>query len=302
MRVEELNTSAPAPARHDDAPTRATPAPQTRPSTAGGVDFDAPVFDEHPDGWQSPADLVEGFLLAWSLEAVERRRINASAPYSAAVTARLPAAMRTDTFGQLVRLPIWAPIDTDDAAVARARLTTMCIAWKLFDQLNSRWQLRVGDFNQYAQKLSFATGETDRPSVFADLSAAAAKCLLADRITRASLGQGDLTAAERWFATGDKTLLLTNATGHAAIPFVIGGSPITLIGTRDLFQLSVWSCARVLADMNSPDLYIEHYRHRTPTLTTILDAGVSRFDQARRLPTVQALTYDLWPGWGGERA
>lgn len=257
------------------------------------------MFEEHPEGWRSPEDLAEGFLLAWSLELVARRQLDPRDPFGPGVTSRLPESLRNDTFGQLVRPPVWAQITSTHASIARARLTTLCIAWLLFDELNNVWHLEPGDFNQYAQALSLATGGTDRRSVFRDLSAEAAKCLLSDRIARTSSGATDLTIGETWFVTGDAKLL-TDQWGHAAIPFVVGGSPISLIGENDLFRTSVWSCARVLVDMKSPDFYISKFKHRRSTIETILESGSRRFARARELPHHQALGVDIWPGWSGE--
>ncbi|MDO8119699.1 hypothetical protein Q6346_00050 [Isoptericola sp. b490] len=266
------------------------------------VDFRAPVFSDHPDGWRSPADLAEGFLLAWALELRERRRIDAFNPFGAHVLDRLPPMFRYDTLGQLVRLPVGSAASPSADLTRRGRLTTLSIVWALFDELNAQWRLAPGDFAQYAETLSFATGGVDRPSVFRELSADLAKCLLSDRIQRASQGSDDLTDAERWFVTGDGAVLAADARGYRVIPFVIGGNYVPIIVTDDSFVMSVWSTARVLVESDTPDACIDRYGYRTDVLLEILEEGAVLAERRWRLPPAEAWSFNPWPGWpGGQR-
>lgn len=260
------------------------------------VGFESQLFPEHPAGWRSPADLAEGFLVAWSLEVRERRRIAPYDPFASYVFPQLPPAFRFDTFGELVRVTPGAPA----SAVGdnqRARLTTLLLVWKLFDDLNSSFRLRQGDRTLYANLLSFVTGGTERDSVFRDLSADWAKCLLSDRVQRAYEGTDVLTSGEEWFATGDVELVGNHPRGPEAIPFLIGGNLVPMIPVDDGFVLSAWAAVRVLVERNSEEFYLAKYSHRVPMVIDILERGARLGEQRKLLPPAQAWGFDPWPGW-----
>jgi hypothetical protein len=260
------------------------------------VDFESQLFPEHPAGWRSPADLAEGFLVAWSLEVRERRRIAPHDPFASYVVAQLPPAFRFDTFGELVRVTPGAPA----SAVGdnqRARLTTLFLVWRLFDDLNSNFRLRQGDSTLYAKLLSFVTGGTERDSVFRDLSADWAKCLLSDRVQHAYEGTDLLTSGEEWFATGDVELVGNHPGGPEAIPFLIAGNVVPMIPLDDGFVLSVWAAVRVLVEQNSEEFYLVKYSHRIPIIIDILERGAKLGELRKSLPPAQAWGFDPWPGW-----
>lgn len=255
--------------------------------------FDEKVFVDHPDGWQSPNDLAEGFLLAWALEMQQRQQIDPIAPFANHVRAALPPAFRYDTLGELVRRPTGRSVST----TARARLTLLCVAWRLFDEMNSEWMLRSGDFVQYGDALSFATGGTDRHSLFGDLDADLAKCLLSDRIQRAHRGTDDLTQAERWFVTGDRKLLNPDSRGYDVVLFNVGGSYVPIILTGESFASSIWATVRVLVDRSTPATLVARYAHKKGDLLDVLERGAILAERRHLLPPAQAWNFDPWPGW-----
>lgn len=260
------------------------------------VDFESHLFPEHPARWQSPADLAEGFLVAWSLEVRERRRIAPYDPFASYVFAQLPPAFRFDTFGELVRVTPGAPA----SAVGdnqRARLTTLLLVWKLFDDLNSSFQLQRGNRTLYANLVSFVTGGTERDSVFRDLNADWAKCLLSDRVQRTFEGTDILTSGEEWFATGDVDLVVSHPRGPEAIPFYIGDNIVPMVPVDDGFVQSVWAAVRVLVERNSEEFYLSKYSHRVPTVIDILERGAKLGELRKLLPPAQAWGFDPWPGW-----
>lgn len=263
---------------------------------ADEVDFGSTIFHENPEGWQSPRDLAEGYLVAWALELRERRRLAPSEPFAPYVFAQLPPEFRFDTFGELVRVAPGAPASAVGENT-RARLVTLDLAWRLFDDLNYDLRLRQGDREQYAEVLSYVTGGTDRDSLFRDLSADWAKCLVADRVQRAYEGTDILTSGEEWFATGNAHLVGNHPQGSEAIPFLIGGHMIPMIPLDDGFALSAWAAARVLVERNSEEAYLAHYGHRIPTVLDVLERGAKLGEQRKTLPPAQAWRFDVWPGW-----
>lgn len=64
---------------------------------------------------------------------------------------------------------------------AQKVVTALCGAWRLFDLLHQDWRLQPRDFGQLAEVMAFVTGGRDRPSLYRDLPANLAKCLLAIR-------------------------------------------------------------------------------------------------------------------------
>lgn len=262
-----------------------------------GVRFDEKLFVDHPDGWQSPNDLAEGFLLAWALEMQQRQQIDPVAPFANHVRAALPPAFRYDTLGELVRLPTGSGTRPAVSTTALARLTLLCVAWRLFDEMNNEWMLRSGDFVQYGDALSFATGGTDRHSLFGDLDADLAKCLLSDRIQRAYRGTDDLTQAERWFVTGDPHLLTPDSPGYDIVPFNVGGSYVPIILTGESFASSIWAAARVLVERSTPATVVARYAHRRSDLLDVLERGAVLAQRRQLLPPAQAWNFDSWPGW-----
>jgi hypothetical protein len=201
-----------------------------------------------------------------------------------------------DTFGELVRVTPGAPASVVGEN-ERARLTTLLLVWKLFDKLNSRFNLRQGDWTQYANALSFVTGGMERDSVFRDLSADWAKCLLSDRVQRAYEGTDVLTSGEEWFATGDVSLVGNHPRGPEAIPFLIGGNLVPMIPVDDGFILSAWAAVRVLVEDNSEEFYLSKYGRRVPEVIDILERGAKLGEQRKLLPPAQAWSFDPWPGW-----
>lgn len=240
-------------------------------------------------------DLVESFLLAWALEKEERIRIDSSNPMAPHVLHSLPAEFQTDTLGELVRLE--PALSYGRTATQVGRLTTLCIVWTLFDELNSRWRLEPGNFGQFGEALSFATGGTDRRSLFGDGSADVAKCLLSDRITNRYSDSETLSAAEEWFVNGDPSGLVMARGGHQSIPFVVGGQSVPIVINQNIFDSSVWSIAQVLVDLNTVETYVERYGHRREAVLELLEKGAVLAERRRSLPPVEAWGFQVWPGW-----
>lgn len=259
----------------------------------GEVDFSRSIFRENPEGWTSANDLANGFLLAWALEVRARRRIDPSNPFGSHVLELLPPAFRYDTLGQLIQMPRFTSVP---GLSMPGRLTTLCIVWRLFDEFNQQWQLRPRDYVQFGNVLAFVTGGTERRSLFGDLSADMAKCLLSDRVSRAHDSNQALSQGEEWFATGDREFLIDGE----VLPFVIGGNLIRLYAVPENFVQSVWAAARVLVEKNSPEHYISTLGHQLPTLLDVLERGAVLAEQRKLLPPVQAWEFDPWPGWPGE--
>ena len=258
------------------------------------VDFTIPSFPENPEGWQTANDLADGFLLAWALEVRERTRIDPSNPFGSHVLKQLPPAFRYDTLGQLIPMPLSAGAQ---GLTMPGRLTTLCIVWRLFDKFNQQWQLRPRDYVQFGNVLAFVTGGTDRRSLFGDLSADMAKCLLSDQVSRAHDENQTLSQGEEWFAKGDRQFLIDGE----VIPFMIAGNLIRLYAVPENFVQSVWAAARVLVEKNSPDYYISKSGRQIPTLLDVLERGAVLAEKRKLLPPVQAWEFELWPGWPGER-
>lgn len=264
---------------------------------ASDIDLKAPVFGDHPNSWRSPDDLADAFVLAWSLESVERAKIDLGNPYSASVNLALPPRFRFDTLGLLIQQ---MPTDTSSSATHRGRLTCLALIWRLFEQLNQEWRLQAGDFGQYSLALAQATRGFHEPGgVFSGLSGDFARCLLSDRIHRASSGSLELTRAETWFVTGRQDLLAAGPVD--GVPFTIAGTYIPVPLTWDAFALSVWSTARVLVQRNSAEHYIAKYADRVSMLLDILDDGAERIAAYQREAPWQmqgrtwAMTFDSWP-------
>jgi hypothetical protein len=258
------------------------------------VDFTVPVFHENPAGWRSADDLVNGFVLAWSLEERERRRIDPSNPFGQHVRNLLPPEFRNDTLGKLIPMPSSA---REQASTMPGRLTTLCIVWRLFENLSQQWQLRPGDEYRFSRALAFVTGDTEQPSLFEDLSANLAKCLLSDRFFRAHQTNETLTQSEEWFVTGSSEFLIDGE----VIPLFVARQPIFLPQFPEDFALSVWSVARILVEIKSPEYYISAFSHQIPTLVDVLKRGAVLAEQRKLLLPIQALNFELWPGWPSER-
>lgn len=261
------------------------------------IDLKLRVFEDHPKSWQSPEDLADAFVLAWALEQAERTRIDPGDPYSVHVNQALPGRFRFDTLGLLIQQ---APADTSSSGTSRGRLTCLALAWRLFDQLNQEWRLQVGDVDRYSVALAQATRGFHEPGgVFSGLSGDFARCLLSDRIHRASSGSLEITRAETWFVTGHQDLLALGAV--ASVPFTIAGTSISVPLTWDAFVWSVWSIARVLVRRNSAEFYLAKYADRTPMLLDILDDGAGKIAAHRRDAPWQmhgrtrSMTFDSWP-------
>lgn len=169
------------------------------------------------------------------------------------------------------------------------------MAWRLFDQLNSRWRLFPGDFDKYSAALAFVTAaKYEARALFQGQDGNIARCLLADRVTRAYAGTAVLTESEEWFANGEPTLLDDGSYGFKSIPFAIGGQYVTVPLTSDESSNSVWSMARVLVQLHGPEHYIVEFGHRTKALLRILEKGA---DLVERSPGRQGWVFQSWPGW-----
>jgi hypothetical protein len=253
------------------------------------------MFTDHPPGWRSPLDLAEGFLLAWALEKAERLRVDGRNPMAPHVRQSLPPKFRIDTLGELVRLE--PARSYGRAATQVGRLTTLCLVWTLFDELDSRWRLEPGNFGQFSEALSFTTGGTDRRSLFGDGSADVAKCLLSDRITNRYSDRETLTPAEDWFVNGDPSILGLSRGGHQSIPFVVGGQSVPVVVNRNICDSSIWCVAQVLIDMGSTAAYIERYGHRKEAVLELLEKGAVLAERRRGLPPGDTQSFRVWPGW-----
>lgn len=264
---------------------------------ASDIDLTAPTFDDHPKFWRSPEDLADAFVLAWSLESVERTKIDPWDPYNANVNQALPARFRFDTLGLLIKQ--W-PGDTRVSATHRGRLTCLALVWRLFEQLNKEWCLQSGDFIRYSGALEQATRASYEPGgVFSGLNGNIARCLLADRIQRASSGSVELTQAETWFVTGHEDLLVKGQVAN--VPFMVGGNYVPVPLTWDELVLSAWTTARVLVQRNSAEYYIAKHTDRTPMLLGVLDDGAEKIAAYQRdapwqvRGKVWAMTFTSWP-------
>ncbi|TFD76551.1 hypothetical protein E3T54_10245 [Cryobacterium sp. Sr8] len=224
------------------------------------VDLSAIAFPHHPAGWRSPSDLVAGFTLAWALELRERTRLSPFAPFANGVRDQLPAQYRFDTLGKLITLSPGAT-GTMFGRNSIARLTALCGAWQLFEELNRSWHLRSGDFGQFADTLAYVTGGNDRPSLYRDLSADLSKCLLAIRLRRASSQHDQLDLAEEWFITGDEDLTFEDSRGTVSLLFHFSNLNQVPVGLfSHSFVETVWSTARVTVDRLGPDRVVEMHR------------------------------------------
>jgi hypothetical protein len=259
------------------------------------VRFEDEVFDDHPSGWRSPSDMAQGFLLAWALEQAERTRINPSDPMAPHVRLSLTEKFLTDTLGELVR-PEPASFRSSPATRV-GRLTTLCIVWMLFDALDSNWRIRPGDFGQFGEALSFATGGTDRRSLFGHRSADVAKCLLAARISNRYSNSDELTTAEEWFVAGAPLSLAPAQSGQPCIPFVVGRTQTPIPFNRHVFDSSIWSTAQVLVSLINPEDCIERYAHRREAIDELLDKGAVLGAKRRNLSPFEAQGFGVWPGW-----
>ncbi|WP_404444455.1 hypothetical protein LG315_11920 [Microbacterium marinum] len=265
---------------------------------ANEVDFTTPVFGDHPIGWQSPSDLVEGFTLAWALELTERQRISPYAPFGDGVRERLSPMYRFDTLGRLITLRVNAS-GASFRAHPIVRLTTLCGAWQLFDLLNAKWQMQPYDVAQFADVLSYVTGGQDRPSLFEDLSANPSKCLLAIRARRTFGSTDELDLSEEWFITGDEDLTFRDARGNDALLFHFTGMnqiPLALFSPE--FVETVWATARVTVDQLGPDRVIRMFEGRIASLTDLLARGGAKAAEAQRdMSPLQFQAFNYWPGW-----
>lgn len=261
------------------------------------VNFRVSVFADHPVGWQTPADLAEAYVLAWALEVQARRRVDPGDPFGRHVLGYLPRMFSYDTLGSLVRLTAAECYSSFPSVTERARLTTLCIVWTLFDELNTKWQLTTGDMRRYADMLAFVTGGPERRSLFTSLSADWAKCLLSDRVARTFFGRDELTEGEEWVVTGDWRLSTPNDRGGRTIPFRVGTMAVPMYVLTDSFVTSTWSAARVLVELRSPEEYIERYGQRRGAVLEILEKGVAEFEKRTSLPYIEAVNYKPWPGW-----
>ena len=207
----------------------------------------------------------------------------------------LPPRFRIDTLGELVRLE--PALSYGRTATKVGRLTTLCMVWTLFDELDSRWRLEPGNFGQFGEALSFATGGTDRRSLFGHGSADVAKCLLSDRITNRYSNSETLTAAEDWFVNGDPSILGLSRGGHQSIPFAVGGQSVPVVIGRSIFDSSVWCVAQVLVDMSSSETYIERYGYRKEAVLELLEKGAVLAEKQTSLPPADNRNFRVWPGW-----
>jgi len=257
------------------------------------VDFSEEVFPDHPSRWRSPADLADAFVLAWALEERERRRLDPISPYGNYATRSLPAHFRWDTLGLLLRPGLGGAYDA--LSTSRGRLTSLCVAWRLFDQLNLQWRLSPGDFGKYSSALAFVTAASyESRGLFQGLNGNVARCLLSDRITRAFAGTPILTESEEWFINGRPGFLEAGPYGVRSIPFGVGGQYVTAPLTSTEFTESVWSMVRVLVRLGTPDHYIAELADRSEMLLQILRTGASAVEQS---PGRQAWVLQNWPGW-----
>lgn len=262
------------------------------------VDFSSPIFLGHPIGWQSPADLVAGFTLAWALELRERLWLSPHDPEAPGVTNRLSARYRFDTLGRLIMLGPGAN-GWHFGSFPVVRLTTLCGAWQLFDLMNESWQLRPHDHYQFGDVLSYVTGGLDRPSLFGERIADISKCLLAVRARRVMHATDELDPAEQWFVTGDKDLTFRDERGHDELLFHfhnLGVVPVELY--TDQFVNAIWSTAQVTVDRLGPDRVIARHSDRIEFLTDLLERGGEKARQAEQtLNPMQFHFFNYWPGW-----
>lgn len=262
------------------------------------VNFRSPVFTDHPEGWQSPSDLVAGFTLAWALELKERMRLSPQNPGAYDLLHRLPARYRYDTLRRLIDLgPGATGAYFGQSPVVR--LTTICGAWELFDLMNENWRIRPQDIAHGTSVMAYVTGGTERPSLYQGESADISKCLLAVRVRREFMGVDELDLAEQWFFTGDQELTFPNNFGHDCLLF-----HFSAINTVDLpllaheFVAAIWSTARVTVRELGPDRVIARHRDRVDSLSDLLERGGQRAEQAEReLSPIQFRYFNNWPGW-----
>lgn len=264
------------------------------------VDLHAPLFTDHPAGWQSPEELFDGFALAWALELRERRKISPIDPFGNHVQHQLPVQYRYDTLGELLKLnPLVQAAGGILGRSSVTRLMALCGAWRLFETMNKQWQLQPRNFEQYGETLKLVTGGLEMPnSLFQEKSARLAKCLLAIRVRRAFSQQEELDLAEEWFVSGDPELTFRDSRGYDSLLFHFGLSDVDLpLIPRD-FSECVWDTASVLVDQLGPDKVIVSNLHRMDELYELLTRGGRRAEAAQReMSPVQLRGWDGWPGW-----
>lgn len=260
------------------------------------VDLSFPVFESHPPGWRSPAELASGFALAWALEMVERERLAPPGKAAEFPGKYLPDRFQWDSLGQLVKLDSPArAIDFKHAP--HVRLTALAGTWNLFDILNRRWQIREGDMMQFSELLAYVTADTTRLSLYGRLEASISKCLLAVRLRRAYQGQQSLDLSEQWFITGDEDLTVPDWSGAPQLLFRFGGEvPLTILA-QDVVT-TIWATARLTVDRLGPRRVIYDNQDRVEALLDILDRGAARAVQARQEMTqLEWMGFNYWPGW-----
>ncbi len=257
------------------------------------LDLDSPVFAEHPQGWRSPNQVFDGFLLCWALEMQVRRQIAPENPLQD-LAERLPSRFMHDSLGGLV-----GGFHAADArwfsGQAVPRLVAFAAAARVYERFEPHWSPLLHDWGRYSSALAEATGGADRLSVFQELHGNVARGLLAARVERAYSGSLELSSAEEWFAKGDEELLRATASGSAP-SFLIGGTPVPVPITADELKSSVWSCARVLVRAGDVGEILERYSSQRGQVEDILDRGCQRAEGIVELglnPRFQ----NLWPGW-----
>lgn len=263
------------------------------------VEFSAPVFEDHPPGWQRPTDIVEGFNLAWALELKERMRVSPFAPFAEGVRDLLPDAYKFDTLGRLMHL--WpGATGSDFGESPLIRLTTLCGTWQLFDLMNQAWRIAPFDYARYAEVLAFVTGGSERPSLYKDLSANLSKCLLAVRLRREFTQQDELDLSEEWFLTGDQEHTFKDSRGNDSLLFHFNNFQSIPLGLFEHeFVETVWATARVTVDRLGPDRVIMLHKDRLDSLLDLLERGAQKAKTAQHQmsPRQFRFLFDFWPGW-----
>jgi len=151
--------------------------------------------------------------------------------------------------------------------------------------------------------LEYVTGGTERPSVYNDLSASYAKCLLAVRLRRRMYPlheeSQELDLSEKWFLTGDDELTYPHQ-GYRALQFHFSryGGPGPIIVTPKQFVESIWANARVVVELLGAPAVLATHADKVEKVRDLLERGGARAAAGAGLPpSQQTWLTNGWPGW-----
>ena len=222
--------------------------------------FEERIYRDFPAGWQCPAEMAKGFLVAAALELKARRRINSVEPFAEGAFAYLPSKYRYDSFGALVM-----------SNEGIGRLPLLFLARTFTDEiLDTYWHLRgtdpAGSVGTVISQLSGISLGQHGTSLF-----------MAAFQHAWFLGwHGSLSHVEQDFADGEA---------------IAGVGRGTLHPQGAMYMESIWDISFRLIERSSPEHYLDLYADRLQTVNHVLDGGgeLGAGDVVSK--------YRLWPGW-----